>query len=175
MVVSEFANCYQTTLSFCDRIRGVCKCTGTRCHAAVGFLVAEKDNNSFCQWGRKGVKKKQCNMEGEVTQWDASSVLFTRNQHYGHVYRAHSLSCGWEGDPSIAPTPITFFFFSTLTPNYECFLWEELPKIYETLQGTGKWLSILHFCPSLYFKGRHTTIGKRPWNTRTVINLKLCD
>lgn len=99
-----------TTLSFCGRVRGACKCTGTRCHAAVGFLVAEKDNNSFCQWGRKGVKKKQWNMEGEVTQWDASSVLFTRNQHYGHVYRAHSLSCGWEGRSLPSAHPITYFF-----------------------------------------------------------------
>lgn len=146
MVVSEFANCYQTTLSFCDRIRGVCKCTGTRCHAAVGFLAAEKDNNSFCQWGKKGVKKKQCNMEGEVTQWDASSVLFTRNQHYGHVYRAHSLSCGWEGDPSIAPTPITFFFFSTLTPHYECVFYE---RNYQRFMKHYK--KLLNVCPFYTF------------------------
>lgn len=45
-------------------------------------------------------------MEGEVTQWDASSVLFTRNQHYGHVYRAHSLSCGWEGRSVPSTHPI---------------------------------------------------------------------
>lgn len=86
-------------------------------------------------------------MEGEVTQWDASSVLFTRNQHYGHVYHAHSLSCGWERRSLPSTHPVTFPPPPKITTNYG-YVYEN-EKIYETLQENGKSL------PNLLFEGNH--------------------
>lgn len=108
MVISEFVSCCGTTLSFCDRIRGVRKCTGTRCHAAVGFLAAEKDNNSFCQWGRKGAKSSETGR----ARWHSGMLLVCHSSGINTMDMciAHTVFLVVErGDPYPTPTPSPFF------------------------------------------------------------------